>query len=51
MNQYSDNLYCPKCGSDEIYYARFIVEGQKHWYCDDCGFDGNSEEDFQKKVI
>lgn len=41
-------LICPECGSDEIYYARFITPGEKHWYCDDCGYDSNEVKDFEK---
>jgi Zn ribbon nucleic-acid-binding protein len=44
-----NELYCPKCDSDEVYYDRIVPERVKHWNCVDCGYEGDSEEDFNKK--
>jgi predicted RNA-binding Zn-ribbon protein involved in translation (DUF1610 family) len=46
-----NELICPECGSDEIYRDRIPVEGLKPWYCDDCGFDSDTEKDFIRKEI
>lgn len=45
-----DELYCPICGSDEIYYDRIIPEGMKHWSCYDCGFEAESEQNFETRL-
>lgn len=45
----NEEMYCPICGSDEIYYDRFIPEEMKHWNCQDCGYEGD-EKDFETKL-
>jgi len=46
-----NKLICPKCKSDEIYFDRFVADGLKPWYCDDCGYENDSKESFREVIF
>jgi hypothetical protein len=43
-----DELVCPDCGSDMVYFERIRPPGVPPYFCEDCGCEGGKDK-FMKR--